>query len=152
MKSIKIKKAKISFEDDLLKYKPTRGVNKIIQGHIPSSNRATTAGTATQIINEENPRQEAGDGRILPRELLDDGQGKSSSDMDISDSSSNDEYPPTPTTTTTMIREQAAHKLLRPPIIESTGVIATGATMMILRKQNKAHCNEKLLQQPVTTQ
>jgi hypothetical protein len=32
------------------------------------------------------------------------------------------------------------------------GVIATGATTTILRKQNKAHHKEKLLQQPVTTQ
>jgi hypothetical protein len=41
------KKAKISFEDDLLKYKPTGGVNKIVQGQIPSSNGATTACTMT---------------------------------------------------------------------------------------------------------
>ncbi len=89
---------------------------------------------------------------ILPRKLLDDRQGKSSSDMDISNSSSNNEYPPTPTTTTTTMMEQAAYKLLCPPIIDSTGVIATGATTKTLRKQNKAQCNKKLLQQPVTTQ
>jgi hypothetical protein len=72
--------------------------------------------------------------------------------MDISDSSSDNEYPPAPTTTMSMIRDQAAHKLLRPPILKAMGVIATGATTTILRKQNKAHHNEKLLQQPVTTQ
>ncbi len=52
-------------------------------------------------------------------------------------------------TTTT---EQAAYVLLHPPIIKSMGVVATGATTKTLRKQNKAHCDEKLLQQPVTTQ
>ncbi len=94
------KKAKVSFEDDLLKIKPTQGVNKIIQGHIPSSNGVTTAHTATRIINEESPGRVTGDRRILPCNLLDNGQGKSSSDMDIRDSSSNDEYPPAPTTIT----------------------------------------------------
>jgi hypothetical protein len=145
------KTANVSFEDDLLKYKPTRGVKKTIQGHIPSSNGATTACTATRIIDDESPGWETGDGWILPRELLDNGQGKTSSDMDISDSSSNDEYPLAHTTTTTTIRGQAPHKILRPPIIESTGVIATGVTTRILHKKNKAHRNEKLLQQPVTT-
>ena len=100
MNSIKIKKAKVSFEDDLIKYKPIWGVNKIIQGHNPSVNGATTACTATRIIDEESPGQVTCDGRILPRELLDNGQGKLSSDMDISDSSSDDEYPPAPPTTT----------------------------------------------------
>jgi hypothetical protein len=114
-------------------------------------NGATTACTATRIIDEESPGQVTCDGRILPRELLDNGQGKFSSDMDISNSSSNDKYTPAPTTTTLM-REQSTHKLLCPPIIESMGVITTGATTMILCKQNKAHRNEKLLQQPVTTQ
>jgi hypothetical protein len=88
----------------------------------------------------------------IATQLLDNGQGKSASDMDISNSSSDEDYPPAPTTTTTMTREQAAHKLLRPPIIQSAGVIATGATTTILCKQNKAHRNKKLLQQPVTTQ
>ena len=69
------KKAKVSFEDDLLKIKPTQGVNKIIQGHIPSLNGATTARTAIQIIDEESPGQETGDRQILPHKLLDDGQG-----------------------------------------------------------------------------
>jgi hypothetical protein len=105
-----------------------------------------------RINDVESPRQVMGDGQILPSELLDDGLGKSSSDMDITNSSSNDNSPPAPTTTTTISMEEAAHKLLRPPIIESTGVIATRATATILCKQNKAHCNEKLLQQPVTTQ
>ncbi len=49
------KKAKVTFEDDLLKYRPTRGANKIIQGHIPSANGATTACTAAHIIYEESP-------------------------------------------------------------------------------------------------
>ncbi len=78
------KTAKVSFEDDLLKYKPTRGVNKIIQGHITSSNGVTTARTVTQTVGEESPGREKGDGQILQRELLDSGQGKSLSNMDIS--------------------------------------------------------------------
>ncbi len=41
------KNAKVSFEDHLLKYKPTWGANKVIQGHIPSLNVMTTAHTAT---------------------------------------------------------------------------------------------------------
>jgi hypothetical protein len=85
------------------------------------------------------------DGRILLCKLLDNGQGKSSSDMDISNNSSNDEYPLAPTITTTMTMEQVAHDLLRPPIIKSMGVIATGATTKTLCKQNKAHRNKKLL-------
>jgi hypothetical protein len=152
MNSIKLKKAKVTFEDDLLKYKPTWGANKIIQGHIPSSNRATTARTMACIINDEIPGWVTGDRWILPCKLLDEGQGISSSDMDISNSSSNDEYPLAPTTTTKTTTEQAADELLCPPIIKSMGVIATWATMKTLRKQNKAQRNEKLLQQPVTTQ
>ncbi len=46
-----------------------------------------------------------GDRQILLRELLDNGHGKFSSDMDISDSSSNNEYPLAPTTTTTTVRD-----------------------------------------------
>jgi hypothetical protein len=110
------KKAKVSVKDDLLKFKPTWGARKIIQGHIPSSNGVTTAHTATPIIDEEIPGWKMGDGRILPHELLDAGQGKFSSDMDIGDSSSNDEYHLAPTTTTTTVRDQAAHKLLGSPI------------------------------------
>jgi hypothetical protein len=72
--------------------------------------------------------------------------------MDINNSSSDNDYPLAPTTTTMMTREQVAHELLGPPIIKSTGVIVTGATTTILCKQNKAYRNEKLLQQPVTTQ
>ncbi len=73
-------------------------------------------------------------------------------DMDINNSRSNGEYPPAPPTTTTTTTEHAAYKLLRPPVIKSTGVIATGATTKTLRKQNKVQRNEKLLKQPVTKQ
>jgi hypothetical protein len=59
----------------------------------------------TQIIDEESPGREMGDRQILLRELLDNGHGKFSSDMDISDSSSNNEYPLAPTTTTTTVRD-----------------------------------------------
>jgi hypothetical protein len=141
-----IKKAKVTFDNELLKYKPTRGANKIIQGHIPSASRATTAPTALRIINDESPGWVTGNGWILPRELLDGGQGKLSSGMDISSSSSDNKYPPAPSTTTMTMTEHAAYELLRPPIIKSTGEIATGATTKTLQKQNKAEHNKKLLQ------
>ena len=44
------------------------------------------------------------------------------------------------------------HILLRPPTIEATGKIATGATTPLLRKQNKIRRNEKLLKQPSSSQ
>ena len=44
------------------------------------------------------------------------------------------------------------HILLRPPIIEATGKLATGATTPMLRKQNKIHRNKKLSEQPVASQ
>jgi hypothetical protein len=147
-----MKKAKVTFNGKLLKYNPTRGANKIIKGHIPSSSWATTAPTALCIIDDESPGWVTGNGQILQCELLDDGQGKLSLDMDISDSSSDDEYPLAPPTTTTTTTEHAAYELLCPPIIKSTGVIATGATTKALRTQNKAQRNKKLLQQPATTQ
>ncbi len=110
-----IKKAKVTFDGKLLKYKPTRGANKIIQGHIPSSSRATTAPIALRIIDDESTRRVMGNRQILPRKLLDNGQGKLSLGMDISDSSSIDKYPPAPPTTTTTTTEHDAYELLHPP-------------------------------------
>jgi hypothetical protein len=44
------------------------------------------------------------------------------------------------------------HILLRLPVIEATGMIATGATTPQLRKQNKLHRTNTLLHQPHTLQ
>ena len=44
------------------------------------------------------------------------------------------------------------NNLLRPPLINATGEIATGATTPQLRKQNKHHRQETLLTQPITSQ
>ena len=81
-------------------------------------------------------------GGALPREFLDDGQGKcnsSQSDMDISTESEGRGSPPV----------EKAHntKLLLPPIIEATGLWATGATTDLLRKQNKHQRTVNLEQQ-----
>ena len=89
-----------------------------------------------------------GDGRVLPRVLLDDGQGKSPSDMDISsDESAADQPAEGGLETDTM-----EHILLRPPMIEAMGGIATGASTPALRKQNKAHWISTLLSQPTGSQ
>jgi hypothetical protein len=68
----------------------------------------------------------------LPRELLDDGQGKyksGTSDMDISTDGDGSGSPAADRTSNTT--------LLLPPVIEATGLRATGATTDLLRKQNK---------------
>jgi len=96
--------------------------------------------------------KEQGDGRVLPRELLDNGQGKltmladSDSDMDISVEST--------TEAAKQPKEQGDHALclLDPPIINTTGKIATGATTTKLRKQNKLLRNDILRTQLINCQ
>jgi hypothetical protein len=102
------------------------GGQKTIQGHIPS-----TKGDPREIptyIVEDTPTEKCNIGRwILPRELLDDGQGESSlSDMDISNGSgSNGKETPPPMKHTTMNGAQQGtgkgNKLFLPPIIEKWG-------------------------------
>ena len=53
---------------------------------------------------------------------------------------------------TTIMGDSDEHILLRPPIIEATGKIATGATTPLLRKQNKIDRKENLLKQPISSQ
>ncbi len=96
---------------------------------------------------------------MLPRELLDDGQGKSASDMDISensgsgmDQSGSNSNEPSPKGSTPSTDKWDGHILLRPLIIKATGKIATGVTTPKLRKQNKLHRTEALLQQPIVSQ
>jgi hypothetical protein len=110
-----------------LKTKPTRATNKIIEGHILSTKEERMSQPAA-IIDKETNQGRKGDGRVLPRKLLDKGQGTFSSDMEIRDSSS-DEAPTTaPIPGTKFIGEDAEQVLLRPPIIEAMGQTATGAT------------------------
>ena len=83
---IQYKRIKVCVEHDILQYKPTRAGNKIIKGHIPSTKEATKSLPAT-MIDEGNHQGTKGNGQVLPRKLLDEGQGKFASDMEISDSS-----------------------------------------------------------------
>ncbi len=99
------------------------------------------------------------DGRVLPRVLLDDGQGKSTLDMDISSSESEEgqrmdgrlkSATMGPPGHANAIGEE--HILLRPPVIKATGNIAMGATTPQLRKQNKFHRTNTLLYQQKSSQ
>ncbi len=100
------------------------------------------------------------DGRVLPRELLDNGHVKSTansddnhkggSNMDISNTKDSTEAVPLTDQPDTDTRDN--NSLLHPPIIKATGKIATGATTSQLRKQNKLHRQETLLKQPVSSQ
>ncbi len=73
-----------------------------------------------------------------------------SSDMDISTEDSTDWA--VPLTDQTDTDTGGNNSLLHPPIIGATGKIATGATTLQLRKQNRLHRQETLLQQPVSSQ
>ncbi len=151
------KKVRVSYDNDLLRNKPPREGNKIIQGHIPSA-KGDPRETLTHIV-EDTPTEKCNIGRwILPCDLLDDGQGESSSlDMDISNSrGSNGEDTPPPTKHTTtngaQLGTEKGNKLLLPPIIEKMGKGTTGATPHILCKQNKIHRNKALANQAIATQ
>ena len=118
----------------MLKNKPQRTSNKILEGHVPLAPDHYLLGWG-QRNNSVYTNGKNGDGRVLPRVLLDDGQGKSPSDMDISSSESEDgqctdrrvkSAPLGPPFHTNNNGEE--HILLRPPVIEATGMIATGAT------------------------
>ncbi len=76
----------LSNDIDILKHKPTRATNKILEGHVPSKTTPPPPGMA-KGSNKVSPNDNKGDGRVLPRMLLNDGQGKSTSVMDISSSS-----------------------------------------------------------------
>ncbi len=118
---------KLCVENEILKTKPTRATDKIIEGHILLTKEDRKSQPAA-IINEETNQGRKGNRRVLPRKLLDEGQGKFLSDMEISNSSSNKAPIPAPTPGAKFIGEDAEHVLLCPPIIEAMGQIATGAT------------------------
>ena len=131
-----------------LNCKPSRAPNKIIEGHVPMATSPSPP-LVRRGIGTETPTKDKGDGRVLPRELLDNGQGKcdltvdSNSDMDISV-----EVEST-TAAEQGTQKRGAHELLDPPIINETRKIATGATTKQLRKQNKHFRNETLREQPI---
>ncbi len=95
-----------------------------------------------------------GNGRALPRELLDNGQSKceestamandDNSDMDISVEGTTAAVP--------QATAPGGHALLHPPIINTMGKIATWATTKLLQKQNKLLHNDTLREQPITCQ
>jgi hypothetical protein len=140
---------------ELLRSKPTRVENKIINGHTPAQAQKTAPTTDT-MKHSTRPANRTADGRALPRVLLDNGQGKfdggdtttvsGDSHMDISVES-------TPAAATQATQDQAKdHILLLPPIINTTRAIATGATTDILRKQNKTQQNKTFSNQTITSQ
>ncbi len=141
--------------DSLLDFKPTRQVNKIIHGHAPNKQREEQIKPARDGGNKGRTSEDKVDGKELPRELLDNGQGKSFLlDMDIS-TSSKEVTPPLATMDTTMplgCTSSNSINLLSPPIIVATGNIATGATTDKLRKQNRQYRDEALVQQSVVSQ
>ena len=104
------------------------------------------------MIDEGNHQGTKGDGRMLPRKLLDERQGKFLLDMEISDSSGDKKHPPEPTTRADFVREHAEHVLLHPPIIKAMGKIATVTTTNKLQIENKLPWTETLLRQPILLQ
>jgi hypothetical protein len=141
---------KLNGMESLFQLKQQRETNKILQGHVP---RQAGAGRSNppQMDGDARQRGTITDGRTLPRELLDNGQGKSVSlDMEISNSSKG-EAPPLSMVHYSNNCNGTPQHLLLPPVIEATGSIAMGVTTNILRKQNKHHRMEALLWQPVAT-
>jgi hypothetical protein len=133
----------------MLDDKPRQEPNKILKGNVPVTGdyRKNKGNPPIQKISTNGNN---GDGRVLPWVLLDDGQGKSPSDMDIS---SSDNSAATGCVDARIFEtDKTEHTLLHPPIIETTGRIATGATTPALRKQNKAQRNNILLSQPASSQ
>jgi hypothetical protein len=144
-------------DNSSLLFKPTRTTNKILVGHVPLATPNThpqrqQGGTSPRTARTTQ------DGRVLSRELLDNGQGKYDFDHETDDGSGSDmsisEEGSTETATNASPKGCQGHPkdLLLPPIIHATGKIATGATTPALRKQNKLQRNETLLTQPVNTQ
>ena len=155
----------------MLSTEPTRQTSKTLIGHVPAER---TAKTTTKVPSHTNigKRTKREDGWVLPQELLDDGQGKSTTtsdddpnnsiDTDTGSTASNSDMDISTTDSTIDPGDNTPHQartgntdnnnLLCPPIINATGAIATGATTPQLRKQNKLHRQETLLTQPVTSQ
>ena len=130
----------LNIREFLLSKKPTQAPNKILRGHTPGP----TAGKAdvppgTQIVETNEEQGVTTNGKSLPRELLDDGQGKLGSDLDmeISSSSEGSIYSPVDNKWALLEHERGQQPLLLPPVIAATGAVVTGATADALQKQNK---------------
>ena len=123
---------KLNSRESLLQLKQHRQPNKILQGHVPLP--AGKHGGGRKHSGKEPGKGEGiTDGWVLPRELLDNGQGKlTSSDMDISDSSEGEDQPPEVVHNNITNRKGIPQRLLLPPVIEATGLLATGATTEVL--------------------
>jgi hypothetical protein len=99
----KHKRIKLSNPIEPLHAKPTRGINKIIKGHIPTTLTPSPLARAREQEKTTTTGWATGDGRVLPRDLLDNGKGKldkeaelpdrGDSDMEISDDSTNGTAP-----------------------------------------------------------
>ncbi len=140
---------KLSSTVNMLNNRPQREPNKILEGHVPITGDNQTTQCYSSIQKTARKETNKG-GRGLPRMLLDDGQGKSSSDMEIS---SLDDSTATGCGDARILKTgETEHTLLSPPIIETTGMIAAGATTPALQKQNKAQRSTTLLGQPASTQ
>ena len=85
------KKLKLDKQLDMLSTKPTRQPSKTLIGHVPAERTAKTTAKAPSQTNIVQ-RSKGEDGRALPQELLDNGQGKSTttSNDDLDDSISTD--------------------------------------------------------------
>ncbi len=152
------KRLKLGVDIEIIKAKPLRATNKIIEGHVLATRVEPTPQTETTSA-KTNTDQKREDGRVLPRELLDDSQGKPASDMEISESSNSKRdtantggNKTAPEHATPRADNWNGHVLLCPPIIEATRKIVTGATTSKLRKQNKLHRMNRLLRQPLVLQ
>ncbi len=144
----------LSSKESVQQQKRPQEPNKILTGHVPL--QVGMLGGDPHQENEKEKKKPIGitDGRALPRELLDNGQGKSTtSDMEISASSNKEDQPPVVIHDegTNTSRKQP-HWLLLPPVIKSTGFFATGVTTEALQKQNKQQRIETLLRQPMESQ
>jgi hypothetical protein len=139
---------KINIRESLLNNKQKQAPNKILRGHVPQStsdypNRQPPGG----IVDGRNEEGVTKVGGALPRDLLDDGQGKceaGTSDMEISTNSDGSASPP--------VERTSNQKLLLPPVIEATGLRATVVTTDIQRKQNKQQGMVHLEQQRPASQ
>ena len=71
----KHKRIKLSNPIELLHAKPTRGINKIIKGHIPTTPMPYPLARAREQEKTTTTGRATRDGRVLPRDLLDNGKG-----------------------------------------------------------------------------
>ncbi len=124
----------------MLSTKPTRQMRKTLFWHVPAERTAKTTTKAPSHTNI-GQRTKGEDGRVLPQELLDDGQGKSTTtsdddpddsiDTDTGGTASNSDMDISTTRSTMYPGDNMPHQavtgdtdynnLLRPPLINATG-------------------------------